>query len=77
MPCTAPQPAPSAPGRLPVLRGPALLSQQAMEMVLVRQFNKKVGETSRVYHRNFFSLLKMKEEIEPARNAAFACSYGT
>lgn len=51
---TTPQPAPSTPAWLLVLWGLALLSQQAMEMVLVRQFNKKLGETSRVYHSNFF-----------------------
>lgn len=79
MPRTVPQPAPSALGGLPGLLGPAFLSQQAMEMLLVRQFNQKVGETSGVYRSNFFFffLLKMKEEIQPARNTAFACSFST
>lgn len=74
---TMPQPAPSTPAQLLVLRGLALLSQQAMEMVLVRQFNQKLGETSRVYHSNFFFfLLKTKEEIQLSGNSAFACFYG-
>lgn len=44
VPCTAPQPAPSTPGRLL-----ALLSQQAIEMVPVRRFNPKVGENCRFF----------------------------
>lgn len=63
---TMPQPAPSTPARLLVLRGLALLSQQAMEMVLVRQFNQKLGETSRVYHSNFFFFPSQNE----GRNSA-------
>lgn len=62
MPRTAPQPAPSAPWGLPGLLGPTLLSQQ--KMVLVRQFNQKVGEISRVYCSIiFFSFSKRRKKF--------------
>lgn len=62
MPRTVPQPAPSALGGLPGLLDPAFLSQQAMEMLLVRQFNQKVGETSGVYRSNFFFFFPSQNE---------------